>query len=98
MIVVVFYSFLFFFLQIVFFLFYLTQIHFVEVPFFPEGTDTNITVFTIQKQCLINVFWRAFQFLPAQWNRKTKQNEQTKILEENKVDDSEIFDKIVSLY
>lgn len=34
---------------------YLTQVDFMEVPLLSQGTDTNVTVFPIQEQGLINV-------------------------------------------
>lgn len=34
---------------------YLTQVDFMEVPLLSQGTDTNVTIFPIQEQGLINV-------------------------------------------
>jgi len=43
---------------------YLTQVHFVEVPGLPQGTDPDVAVLSVHKQRLVDVFRRALQFLP----------------------------------
>lgn len=57
---------------IVFEPFYLAQVHFVEVPLLFQSTDTNVAVFSVQEQSLINVPRCAFQFLSAQVLKKQK--------------------------
>lgn len=62
----------------VFVLFYLAQVDFVEVPLLSQSTDADVTVFSIQEQSLINVSRCVFQFLPAQvWKTQTNNRGET---------------------
>lgn len=58
---------------------YLTQVHFVEVPLLSQSTDSNVTVFPIQEQGLINITWCAFQFLPTNNQRNTRRERKTNV-------------------
>lgn len=50
---------------------YLAEVNLVKVPLLTQSTDTNVTVFTVQEQSLINIFWCAFQLLPVSEGNKT---------------------------
>jgi len=57
----------------------LTQIYFMQVPLLPQGSDLDVTVFSIQEQCLVDVLRGAFQLLPVRRKKECRQKQKLDI-------------------